>query len=136
MLNNQIDFQEYADLWAKTKIKRTLRIAKLYIKKTDKFKHKLMTHDWKWEVQNVEKMYFVNKAIHFKANKNLPLTTLFLLGKLISDQKYSKLTKKIILDNVISYNGNVYQLDDLTSQTKIRKALRTKEFNQVLDNVA
>lgn len=136
MLNNPINFQEYADLWAKYKLNRTFRLAKIYFKRTERLKDKVFQHNWKDEAQNVEKLYYANKAVHHNANKNLPLTTLFLLGKLLSNHKYSKKTQKIINSNIISSEGLVFKLDDLEHQTKIRKALRTKNFSEVENKAA
>ncbi|MFT6630690.1 MAG: hypothetical protein ACJAS4_000632 [Bacteriovoracaceae bacterium] len=136
MINESTDFQDYADFWAKKQLSRSFRIAKIYFKRTEKLKTKFFQHDWRGEAKNIEKVYHANKAIYFKANKNLPFTTLSLLGKLLSDKKHHETIKHIIQANVLTYNEHVYKLDDLEAQTKIRKALRTLEFSEVLDSAA
>jgi hypothetical protein len=136
MINESKEYQDNADLWAKMKFTRSVRIAKLYFKKSGKFTTKFFKHDWRGEAKNIEKVYYANKAIYFKANKNLPFTTLTLLGKLLSNKRHQTIIKNIIEENVLTYNAQVYKLDDLENQTKIRKALRTLEFSQVQDSAA
>lgn len=131
MLNESTDFQDYADFWAKKQFSRSIRIAKLYYKKSNRLTKKLKNHNWKNEAKNIEKIYHVNKAIYYKADKNLPFNTLALIGKLLGNESHHEAMKEIISTNVLSYNTHIYKLDDPEAQVKIRRALRTLDFGTV-----
>jgi hypothetical protein len=136
MKKDELEFQELANVWAKNKFNRSLRLAKLYFKKGERLKTKVVKHNWKAEVKIVENIYYANKAIYHNVDKNLPFTTMALIGEMLSDKKYQKKIKTIIDQNVLSYENKIYKLNDLENQSRIRKALRTHQFDEIQKNAA
>lgn len=136
MKKNDFEFQEMADVWTKMKLNKSYRLAKFYIHKGDKFKKKLVSHNWKKEIKNIGNIYYANKALYFNADRNLPFTTLSLIGEGLSDRTIQRKIKNIINQNALSYNSKIYKLDDLDEQSTIRKAFRTKELEEVTNFAA
>ena len=130
------EFQDFADRWSKDQVKRSMRLAKVFLKKGKKFKTTFVHHDWKGEFKNVGKMYYANKAVYSRADKNLPFATLVLLGEMLSDKAHKKTIQRIIDKNILTYDDFVYELNDPLSQIKIRKALRTYKFKETKNYTA
>ncbi len=136
MKKENFESQDFVDFWVKKQFKASWRLAKTYWKKSERFQNRLKEKDWKKEFKKVENIYFANKAIYFNANRDIPFTTLSLVGQILSDKKSEQKMKYILNQNVFTYEGNVFKLDDLENQTKIRKALRTHKFEQVSQHAA
>lgn len=74
--------------------------------------------------------YYAYKAIMNQASINLPYSTLILLGRCLSNSTYKHMTKKVLDENVLLFDGEYLKLDSAQDQHRIRKALRTYQFNQ------
>ena len=73
-------------------------------------------------------LYYGQKAMQKGANNDLPFQTLVILGQLLSHPVQKERVSKVIQDNALIFKGEYLQLDDPYQQGKIRKALRSYEF--------
>jgi hypothetical protein len=133
-LQNQGEFMlnfnsELIDIWTKSYSKKLLKYSKVYFIKSKKTIKKIRAHNWRQEVAQVGDSFYINLAVRNGASQEIPYSTLILIGKNLQNNKYKEITKSIINKNLLSTGGFVFQLDDLESQSKIRKAFRTKSFS-------
>jgi hypothetical protein len=127
------NFQNLLDHWAKAKFSRFKKHLKIAFLKSEKYGHKLLKHDWKQSADKVGKAYYANKALINNADSNLPYSTLVLLGQMLAHPLHNKEITKIIRENALKFNGEYLKLNDLDNQAKVRKALRTNQFEHVVD---
>jgi len=123
-------FGNDVDAWTKYQFKRAQKHIFIAYKKTAKFTKTVINHDWKNEAFKAESVFFANKAIYFGASNNLPFKTLVLLGKLLGDKEKKESIKEIISSNVVKFDGSFIKLDDLDLQAKVRKVLRTNQYDR------
>lgn len=126
MLNLNSDL---IDIWTKSYSKKLFKYSRVYFFKSKKAIKKLGSHNWKQEMNQVEDSFYLNLAIRNGASQEMPYSTLILIGKNLNNIHYKSLTKTIIRENILASDGFVFQLDDLQSQSKIRKALRRHNFS-------
>lgn len=124
------NFSENVDVWTRLQFKRAQKHFNIAYLKTAKFTRKVTNHDWKGEANKVESIYYANKALFYGASNNLAFKTLSLLGKLLNEKPIKEDIKQIIQNNVIKFEGQFFKLDDFDKQAKIRKILRTYQFDQ------
>jgi hypothetical protein len=126
-----LNFQNLADVWSKEQIKNFRFNAKLMWRKSEFIGKKLWRRDWKNDFYSIETFYYANRAVLKGASKNLPYSTLSLLGELLSHDYFRDEVQRIIDQNVLKFEGQYYKLDDSENQTKVRKALRSYKFQSV-----
>ena len=126
----EFNFQNFADVWSKEQWKYVKKQARYAYLKSNRWSKKMMRRDWQNDLDNIGSFYFANRALVAGASKNLPYTTLALLGELLSNNYFHQEIKTIIQDNVIKFDGQFFKLDDHEHQTKIRKALRSDKFQK------
>lgn len=127
--NFDINYQNLADIWVKDqfrKLKKHFSVAQL---KTFRLHKSLRERDWSKDKNNVETVFYANKAIIHGASRELPFKTLVLLGRLSMNKRRSLEIKDIIKANIIKSEGLFYKLDDLDNQVLIRKILKLKNKN-------
>jgi hypothetical protein len=129
--DKNLDFQNFLDYWSKSKLKDIKKSFKRYKIEVRKLGRKVNNLKLKESVSKLERVYFVNKAIYYKANSNLPYSTLTILGQLLNNNDYHDEVKIIIEQNLIKYNGIFHKLDDQDNQKLIRKVLRTYQFEKI-----
>lgn len=132
-MTRQADFNNFSDnvdAWTRLQYRRAQKHFNIAYIKTARFTRKVIEHDWKNEAYKVESIYYANKALFYGASQQLPFKTLCLLGKLLGEKPVREDIKQIIKSNVIKFNGQFFKLDDLDKQTKVRKILRTYQFDQ------
>lgn len=126
----QKSYQNLLDFWSSDQVKEVKKsLFKTYVKTKIKAK-RFWKDDLQIQRNNIQAMFFVQKAVVQGASKKLPFTTLELLGRKLSHPAYKQDISKIIKDNVIKCNENYYKLDDLENQNKIQKALRKFQFEE------
>lgn len=123
-----LNFQNIADVWTKEQIKNLKFNAKLAWRKSEFLGKKLWKKDWK---NDFGTFYYANRAVLQGASKNLPYSTLSLLGELLTHDYFKKEVQQIIDQNVLKFEGQYYKLDDYENQKKVRKALRSYKFQSV-----
>lgn len=128
--NDLHNFSNMADMWAKIQFKRVQKHFSIAYMKTNRFTKNVINHDWKGEAQKLENLYYANKAIFNGASKDLPFKTLILLGQKLGEKSIHSEIKQIIESNVLKSQGQFYKLDDQENQAKIRKIIRTYQFDQ------
>lgn len=128
--NDLHNFSNMADVWTKLQYKRFQKHFSIAFMKTSRFTKSVINHDWKGEAQKIENIYYANKAIYNGASIELPFKTLVLLGQKLGEKSIQSEIKQIIESNVIKSGGQFYKLDDLENQAKVRKFLRTYQFDQ------
>jgi len=128
--NDLHSFSNMADIWSKLQYRKIQKHMSIAIMRTSRVTKNFVNHDWKGEANKLESLYYSNKAIYNGASKDLPYKTLVLIGKMLGENAIHKEIKQIIDSNVIKHNGEFYKLDDLDKQSKIRKILRTYQFEQ------
>ncbi len=135
-MSNGLDYNEILDQYTKTYAKEGLRrwkiFYKLFKKRSDKFLHKTLPE----EKTHLKKLLHASKAIHLGADPQIPMETLALLGETALDAYYSVLIRNVIKNNMLEYNGMCFKLNDLENQIKIQRAIRTRKFNMIKDQVA
>lgn len=82
----------------------------------------------------ISNAFFVQKAILKGASNDLPYQTLVIVGELLSHPGHQKVMEQIIEQNVLKSKGEYLKLDDPYQQGKIRKALKTFQF-EVCDDL-
>ncbi len=123
--------QEAINDWGHAQLYKFKFNTKLAFKKTKVLSKAVINRDWGKDIQNIENAYSANKALLAGASKNIPYSTLIIIGKTISNRNYQKEMKKILQDNVIVIEGYLVKLDDQNEQKKIRRALKSFEFSHV-----
>jgi hypothetical protein len=127
--NFDINYQNLADIWVKEQLRKFKKYFSVAQLKTHRLQRNLRERDWSKDKNNVETVFFANKAIIHGASRELPFKTLVLLGRFSMDKKVSHEIREIIKANVIKSDGLFYKLDDLENQVLIRKFLKTKNYN-------
>jgi hypothetical protein len=124
-------FGNLADMWTKLQYNKVQKHLSIAFIKTSRLTKGFVNHDWKNEAHKLENIYHTNRAIYNGASNDLPYKTLVLLGKMLGEKSIQCEIQQFIKSNVIKYKGEFIKLDDLDKQAKIRKILRTYEFDQL-----
>ena len=129
--NDLHNFSNMADIWTKIQFNKVQKHMSIAAIKTSRFSKGIVNHDWKKEKKKIENLFYSNRAIYNGASNDLPYKTLILLGEKLGEKSIQREIKQIIKSNVIKYNGQFIKLDDLEKQSKIRKVLRTYQFDEL-----
>ena len=126
----KFNYQNLLDIWSKDQYQEIKKnISSLY-KVSKKNTRSFLKQNLKSSGKNFQDFLMVQKAIAKGASKNMPYSTLALLGLRHGHPAYKQEIEKIIKDNVIKYKGCFYKLDDPEHQSKIRKALKDFQFEE------
>ena len=94
---------------------------------------KFVKTEFKRKTKSVSDLYFSQKALLKGASTDLPYQTLVLVGELLSHPGHHHEMEKIIESNILKSKGEFLKLDDPYQQGKIRKALKTFQFESCND---
>lgn len=124
------NYQNWLESWSKDSIDTFVnKFAKAQIETESYFKTKF-NHDFKGQTKKLSDIYYAQKAVRLNASEELPFKTLVLLGEKLSQSAFQEDFEKIIAENIIKFKGEFFKLDDLNSQNKVQKAIRTYNFEE------
>lgn len=124
------NYQNLFDIWSKDQYQEIKKnISTLYREGKNQTRN-FFKQNVKTQSKHIQDFLMVQRALAKGASKNLPYSTLALLGLRHGHPAYKQEVEKIITDNVIKYKGCFYKLDDLEHQNKIRKALKDFQFEE------
>jgi len=128
---SEFSYQTWLDNWSKENVMAFYGTVKSFYKNAQKSTTEFVNHDLKEGTQNVSEFYFAQKAIRHHASKSLPFKTLVLLGERLGNEAYKENIQEIINENVIKFDGQYFKLDDSDNITKIHKAIKTYQFEDI-----
>jgi hypothetical protein len=124
------NYQNFLDFWSKEQIQAARKNFNSFYEQTKDTTKTFIQKDFKHHTKNFQEFLMVQKAVFNGASKHLPYSTLALLGEKLTHPAYKQDIQKIIQDNVVKFKGSYYKLDDYEHQKKIRKALKSYQFEE------